>query len=136
MDYADQKVSEALRLSGGNEAMARRLIQTWLYEDSRLLLELTRPHWNGIVAYAVDRAVARAQRGDDVEVRPASPRKSGAKSTKAPEGFGKEILKSFAAEHAAQFGREQAAAPVGKRTASQTHVDAIHLIAAKSKKKK
>jgi len=137
MDYAEQKVSEALRLSGGNEAKARRLIQTWLYEDSRLLLELTRPHWNGIVAYAVDRAVARAKRGDDIEVRPASPRKSGgAKSAKTQEGFGKEILRSFAAEHAAQFGREQAAAPVGKRTASQNHVDTIHLIAAKSKKKK
>ncbi|HEY8963562.1 MAG TPA: hypothetical protein VIN59_03765 [Alphaproteobacteria bacterium] len=134
MDYAEHKVSEALRLAGGNEAKARRQIHAWFYEDPKLLLELTRPHWNGIVAYAVDRAVARALKGENIDVRPASPRKSG--SAKAQEGFGKEILKSFVAEHAAQFGREQASAPVSKRAASQNHVDAIHLIAAKSKKKK
>lgn len=137
MDYADHKVSEALRLSGGNEAKARRQIHAWFYEDPKLLMELTRPHWNGIVAYAVDRAVARVLRGENIEVRPASPRKSGARGEgKAPEGFGREILKSFVADHAAQFGREQASAPISKRTASQNHVDAIHLIAAKSKKKK
>lgn len=128
IDYAEAKVSEALRLSGGNMAKARRLIQTWLYEDPQLLLELTRPHWNGIVAYAVDRADTRAKKGD-------APKKA-VKKPPQTESFGKDVLRSFVAEHAAQFGRESAAAPIGKRTASQTHVDAIHLIAAKSKTKR
>lgn len=125
IDYAEAKVSEALRLSGGNLAKARRLIHTWLYEDPKLLLELTRPHWNGIVAYAVDRAATRAKNG-------ITPKKAVKKPEKA-DSFGKDVLRSFVAEHAAQFGRESAAAPIGKRTASQNHVDAIHLIVAKSK---
>lgn len=129
-DYADTRVSEALRLAGGNPAKARRLLQNWLFEDPQLLLELTRPHWNGIVAYAVDRGVARALKGEDTPApKPAA--KKGKNET-----FGKDVLRSFVAEHAAQFGRESAAAPIGKRTASQTHVDAIHLIAAKSKTKR
>lgn len=129
IEYAEAKVSEALRLAGGNMAKARRLIHNWMYEDPKLLLELTRPHWNGIVAYAVDRAAARAKDA------PAAPKKVAKKPEKA-DSFGKDVLRSFVAEHAAQFGRESAAAPIGKRTASQNHVDAIHLIAAKSKTKR
>ncbi len=131
-DYADHKVSEALRLTGGNAAKARRQIQAWFYEDTKLLLELTRPHWNGIVAYAVDRAVARALRGEDAP----PPREPKVKKTATKEAsFGKEMLRSFVSENAAKFGHESNAAPTGRRTASQTHVDAIHLIAAKAKQK-
>lgn len=129
LDYADHKVSEALRLADGNTAKARRQIQAWFYEDSKLLMELTRPHWKGIVAYAVDRAADRARRGEDV------PAPKAKKGKKPPASFGKEILKSFVAEHAPQFGRESAAATPGRRTASQTHVDAIHLLAAKGREK-
>lgn len=129
-DYADRRASEALRLAGGNPAKARRQLQNWLFEDPKLLAELTKPHWNGIIAYAVDRAVTRALKGED------APAPKPAKKAETAESFGKDVLRSFVAEHAAQFGRESAAAPIGKRTASQTHVDAIHLIAAKSKTKK
>ncbi|MBU6235586.1 MAG: hypothetical protein KGQ41_07055 [Alphaproteobacteria bacterium] len=134
-EYSERKVSEALRLSGNNTAKARRQIQAWFYEDPKLLLELTRPHWNGIVAYAVDRAVGRAMRGEDTP----QPRED-KKAKKAPakeSNIGKEMLRSFVSEHAAQFGHEisRAEAPASRKAASQTHVDAIHLMAAKSKQK-
>jgi hypothetical protein len=133
--YAEQKVSEALRLSGGNPAKARRQIQAWFYEDTKLLMELTRPHWNGIVAYAVDRAVQRALRGEDTA--PAREEKKVKKAVTGKEpSFGKEMLRSFVSDHAVKFGHEASApAPTGRRTASQTHVDAIHLMAAKGKQK-
>lgn len=130
-DYAEHRVSEALRLSGGNAAKARRLIQAWFYEDTKLLMELTRPHWNGIVAYAVDRGVDRAKRGEDVPAKPQKPKKQPAREA----SFGKEMLRSFVSENAAKFGHESNAAPTGRRAASQSHVDAIHLMAAKSKQK-
>ena len=133
-DYADDKVSEALRLSGGNAAKARRQIQAWFYEDVKLLLELTRPHWNGIVAYAVDRAVNRALRGEEApEPKPSK------KSVKAPNGkdstFGKEMLRKFASEKTIKFGHEASDGAPARLAASQNHVDAIHLMAAKSKQK-
>lgn len=131
LDYANHKVSEALRLAGGNAAKARRQIQAWFYEDPKLLLELTRPHWNGIVAYAVDRAVDRALRGEET---PAPKLKKMAKSKK--EGpIGKEMLRSFASDHAAKFGHEGSAPTPPRKAASQNHVDAIHFLAAKSKTK-
>lgn len=131
-DYADHKVSEALRLAGGNAAKARRQIQAWFYEDPKLLMELTRPHWNGIVAYAVDRAVDRALRGEDA---PAPKSKKGAKAVKKEGSFGKEMLRSFVSEHAAKFGHESAAPMPARKAASQDHVDAIHFLAAKSRQK-
>lgn len=135
LDYADHKVSEALRLSGGNAAKARRLIQAWFYEDPKLLMELTRPHWNGIVAYAVDRAVDRALRGEETPAPKV--KKTATKSAKGHEStFGKEMLRSFVSEHAAKFGHEGNAATPARRAASQDHVDAIHLLAAKGRKKK
>lgn len=132
-EYADHKVSEALRQAGGNAAKARRLIQAWLYEDTKLLLEMTRPHWNGIVAYAVDRAVDRALRGEE------TPAPKPAKSIKTPKGkestFGKEMLRSFASERAAKFGHEAGTPLPSRKAASQEHVDAIHFLAAKTKQK-
>lgn len=133
-DYADQKVSEALRLANGNAAKARRQIQAWFYEDANLLLELTRPHWNGIVAYAVDRAVSRAMRGE--ETGAPKPQKKTKKSGEMESAIGKEMLRSFASEKATKFGHEASdGTPPPRRAASQTHVDAIHLMAAKSKQK-
>lgn len=130
-DYADHKLSEALRLTGGNAAKARRQVQAWFYEDTKLLLELTRPHWNGIVAYAVDRAIARTKRG---ETPPAKGKKSAKSKKEGP--IGKEMLRSFVSEHAAKFGHEASSgAPIARKAASQNHVDALHLIAAKSKQK-
>lgn len=136
-DYADKKVSEALRLSGGNAAKAKRQIQAWFFEDPKLLMELTRPHWNGIVAYAVDRAEQRALRGDDGAER-REEKKAKKTATPAKESsIGKEMLRSFVSEHAAQFGHEisRSEAPSGRKVASQNHVDAIHLMAAKAKQK-
>lgn len=133
-DYADHRVSEALRLSGGNAAKARRLIQAWFFEDPKLLLELTRPHWNGIVAYAVDREAQRTLRGEDTPApQPKKQKKTAATGKEA--SFGKEMLRSFVSENAAKFGHESNAAIPSKRVASQAHVDTIHMLAAKGKQK-
>lgn len=130
LDYVEQKIQEALVLSGGNAAKARRQIQAWFFEDPLLLLELTRPHWNGIVAYAVDRAQNRALRGETT-VAPRKPKKA-----EAPQqSIGKDMLKSFVAQNTSKFGLESSGPPLARKTASQDHVDAIHLIAAKSRKK-
>jgi hypothetical protein len=94
-------------------------------------MELTRPHWNGIVAYAVDRAVDRALRGEETP----PPKVKKAVKGKKEGTFGKEMLRSFVSEHAAKFGHESAAATPSRKTASQNHVDAIHFLAAKSKTK-
>lgn len=131
-DHADQRVSEALRLAGGNAAKARRQIQAWFYEDPKLLMELTRPHWNGIVAYAVDRAVDRALKGEET---PAARAKKTPGKPKKEGSFGKEMLRSFVSEHAAKFGHESAAPVPARKAASQDHIDAIHLMAAKSRQK-
>jgi hypothetical protein len=136
-DYADHKISEALRLSGGNAAKARRLVQAWFFEDPKLLLELTRPHWNGIVAYAVDRG-ARMALDDAPENAVSKKAKKAAAASAKPsskEGpIGKEMLRSFVSEKAPKFGHEGGAAPA-RRTASQNHVDAIHMLAAKGRQK-
>lgn len=133
-DYADHRVSEALRMAGGNAAKARRQIQAWFYEDPKLLMELTRPHWNGIVAYAVDRAVDRALKGEETPAP--KPKKASASAKPKKEGsFGKEMLRSFVSEHAAKFGHESAAPTPSRKAASQDHIDAIHFLAAKSRQK-
>ncbi len=133
LDYANHKVSEALRLTGGNAAKARKQIQAWFYEDPKLLLELTRPHWAGIVAYAVDRAADRARRGE--ETPPPKLKKAAAKTAKKDDSIGKEMLRSFVSENATKFGHEGSGVPVRSKAASQAHVDTMHLLAAKSRQK-
>jgi hypothetical protein len=50
-----------------------------------------------------------------------------------PDTFGREILKALASDNTAMFGRDTGAAPVGRRQASQSHIDALKQIASKGK---
>lgn len=125
-NYTESKVQEALALAGNDEGRAARMILGWVADDPQLLLGLTRPHLNGIVAYAVDRAVRHVER--EAEPPPAVPDFDSLPG----EEFGKELLKTIAFGQPVRFGRESlgASPPAPKRPgASRRHIDAIHRIA-------
>ena len=54
LNYTENRIKEALRLSNGNVVDAKADF-AWMYEDHKLLLDITRPHLNGITAYAIQR---------------------------------------------------------------------------------
>lgn len=121
-EYAENKIRETLKNSGGNITLARKAIVSDAQNDLDLLRALTNPHLDGIVAYQVERvASGRAE----LEKRPpVSPPKSDEE-----ENFGMELLRAVAASEAAIFGQQN---PMGNRKtgASRKHIDAIHKIAA------
>lgn len=125
--YTESRIREALELARGDEGRAARMILGWVADDPKLLLGLTRPHLNGIVAYAVDRAVRCAER----EAAPPPPATPDFDSLPG-EAFGKELLKAIAFGQPTRFGREAlgTSPPAPKRPgASKRHIDAIHRIA-------
>lgn len=125
-NYTESRIREALTLAKGDEGRAARLILGWVADDPQLLLGLTRPHLNGIIAYAVDRAVRHVQ-------REAEPLLAAPDFDSLPgEEFGKELLKTIAFGQPVRFGRESlgASPPAPKRPgASKRHIDALHRIA-------
>lgn len=133
LNYTENRIKEALRLSNGNTNEAKKQIFAWLYEDHKLLLDITRPHLNGIVAYGVDRVLRRMLKSDEELLEDEAQEASHSSSKKGQ--VGKEILKGFIAKDAPQFGQESVAVPLRKKAASQSHVDTMHLLAAASKKK-
>ena len=122
-EYAEDRIREALRQSGGNLSLAKQQIMAWTYEDTKLLQALARPHLNGIVAYQVERvASGRAEiekRQPEAAARPAT----------SDESFGMDILRAVAASGAQIFGQEVYTNAVRKGRASKQHIDAIHRIA-------
>lgn len=135
LNYTENRIKEALRLTNGNPAKARQQIFAWMYEDHKLLLDVTRPHLTGIVAYAVDRVLSRLNKTDD-ELLEETARESEQSAKKRKDSLGREILKGFASKNAPQFGHESDAAPLRSKVASQNHIDTMHLLAASSRKKK
>jgi hypothetical protein len=133
LNYTENRIKEALRLSNGNTNEAKKQIFAWLYEDHKLLLDITRPHLNGIVAYGVDRVLRRMLKSDDELLEDEAQEASHSSSKKGQ--VGKEILKGFIAKDAPQFGQESVGVPLRKRAASQNHIDTMHLLAATAKKK-
>lgn len=131
LEYADERVAEALRQTDGNQAKARQLIITWAMSDTKLLQALTRHHLKGIVAYHVERvASGRATKPKAV---PERPQKAKAQSD---DEFGMEILKAIANSSSAIFGLEGYSSPQGRRQASQSHIDAIKQMAERGKNRK
>lgn len=133
INYTENRIKEALRLHDGNTAQAKKQIFAWLYEDHKLLLDITRPHLNGIVAYAVSRTLARLTKSDD-EILQEEAMDATLSSSKR-ESLGREILKGFVAKNATQFGQEGYGIPLKTKVASQKHVDTLHMLAAASRKK-
>lgn len=135
LNYTENRIKEALRLNNGNPAKARRQIFAWLYEDHKLLLDVTRPHLTGIVAYAVDRVLARLTKTDD-ELLEETARETAQSARQRKDNLGREILKGFASKDAPQFGHEADSVPLRRKAASQKHIDTMHLLAASSRKKR
>jgi len=133
LNYTENRIKEALRLSDGNTTEAKKQIFAWLYEDHKLLLDITRPHLNGIVAYSIQRVLNRMLKSDD-EILEEEAQEAAMSSSKKGQ-VGKEILKGFISKEAPQFGQESIAIPLRKRAASQKHIDTMHLLAATSRKK-
>ena len=57
------------------------------------------------------------------------------KDAKVQAGFGLDLLKALGGQNVPKFGSEDAAPPLRKKEASQTHVNALKLMASKSKNK-
>ncbi len=135
LEYAEQRIKEALKLNGGNQVKARQQVIAWTFEDAKLLHALAKPHLSGIVAYNIERvASGRADAAKKVqaapEKKPASKAKSNGKDTE--EQFGLEILKAVAGDPEI-FGLEDPGAPRKRGGVSQSHLDAIKVIASKKK---
>ena len=128
LEYAENRIKEALRLAKGDATRARQQIMAWTYEDAKLLHALSRPHLTGIVAHAINRVIYRQNQEETVEV-PDMPQALDMK----PETFGMEILKALQSNNAPVFGQESSATPVRRKKASKSHIEAINLIARKSK---
>jgi hypothetical protein len=128
-DYAERRIRDALKSSGGNAAIARQQIINWAMEDTKLLQELVAPHLTGIAAHAVGRVMSMKE--TPVPKTPAPLAKKPAKGGKE-EPFGMEILKAIALGNPAQFGLENGT-PIKKQAASQRHIDAIRQMVSKDK---
>lgn len=134
--YAETRLLEALKLSNGNLAKSRKLIADWCRQDQQLLYELCRPHMTGVIAHAMDRVLSNKFQS---ELRPSSGRVStqeasrqASKTAPTDEDFGKELLKNFAMGQPIKFAQESFGAPIQKRKASQSHIDAIRRMAKKT----
>lgn len=123
-EYAERKIEEALKLTGGNALKARKQIIAWTFEDAKLLQALAQPHLTGIVAHAVSRVVRKKDSPDSLPDVPDM-------DDDPDAGFGFEILKTIVAGGSPRFGQESAAPPVRKQPASQRHIDAIRKLAGK-----
>ncbi|HOO81957.1 MAG TPA: hypothetical protein PK513_05600 [Alphaproteobacteria bacterium] len=135
LEYAENRIKEALKLSGGNQIKARQQIIAWTFEDAKLLHALAKPHLSGIVAYNIERVAsgradaARAKAG----LKPEKPQATQKSKASNEEAFGFEILKAIAGS-SQMFGLEDAGAPRKRAPTSQAHVDALRAIASKQKK--
>lgn len=132
--YLQKCILEALAKAKGNETKARALIAAQALEDNELLIALSKPHLSGIVAHAVGRqAIQQRAKKDRMEDLPPLPK---APSKGKDNDFALDLLKALGGNNVAKFGVEDAAPRVGKKVASQQHVNALKLMAAKSKTNK
>ncbi len=127
-EYAEKRIREALKLARGNSTRARQHVMAWTFEDPRLLLALAQPHLTGIIAHAIGRVVHKQEKEEAAapvpETTPAL--------DMAPSEFGQEVLKALQSGNTARFGLEKNAAPVRRKQASQSHIDAMKKLAGKS----
>lgn len=129
-DYAEQRIRDALKASGGNTTKARQTVIAWALDDAKLMHELVAPHLAGITAHAVSRVQAMKEK--PVPAAPAEPKKVSASAKTDP--FGMEILKAIALGNPAQFGLESGSGvSIKKQQASQRHIDAIRQMVSKDK---
>ena len=127
--YLDIQVNEALRKAKGNQTKARAVLIQMATEDERLLMALAKPYLNAMAAQALNHQAAvekkiKAKAG----AAPPVP-----KSGKGTNEFGLDLLKALGGPNVAKFGQESAAPPIRKKAASSQHVNALKMMASKSK---
>lgn len=127
-EYAEKRIRDALKASGGNATVARQQIIAQALDDTKLLHELVAPHITGIVAHAVNHVLHAKEKA--VPAAPASPKPLPKDAKNDP--FGMEILKAIALGNPAQFGLESGVS-IKKQAASQRHIDAIRQMVSKDK---
>lgn len=127
LEYAENRIREALKKARGNPAKARQQIIAWTFEDTKLLHALARPHLTGIVAHAVNRVIYR----ENIEAEQEDIPQTRQKLNMPPATFGQEILNALQSNNTPQFGREGVAPPVRRKQASQEHIDALRRLAKK-----
>lgn len=135
LEYAESRIREALKLARGNQMKAWQQVVAWASEDEKLLQALVRPHLSGIVAYNVERVAsgrADAKQPDGGEGAKPSAVPSAQPRKPKKENFGLEILKAAAGPDTQIFGFEDAGAPQRRKGVSQSHIDALKAMAAKS----
>lgn len=130
LEYAESRIREALKLARGNQMKARQQVIAWACEDVKLLQALARPHLSGIVAYNVERVASG--RADAKHESPAERPSSPGAGAQKKENFGLEILKAAAGADTQIFGLEDTGAPQKRKGVSQSHIDALKAMAAKS----
>lgn len=131
-DYAERRIRDALKITRGNHAKARRQIMNWALEDPRLLQGITAPHMTGIVAHAINRVEHKINNPDPEPIpEPLVEAVEGNDNA----GFGLEILKAIAKDNASTFGLDTAPPPGKRGQASQRHIDAIQHMVKKSQGK-
>lgn len=139
LEYAENRIKEALKLCNGNRIKARQMIIAMAMEDQKLLQALTKAHLSGIVAYNIERVSsgradkARAKNTKAAPQKPQAQRASTSGNTEKEESFGLQMLKAAGASDST-FGFEDAGRG-GGRGVSQTHINAIRAIAQKQKDK-
>lgn len=122
-EYAEQRIKEALKKTGGNAVKARQQVIAWTYEDAKLLHALTKAHLTGIVAYNIERILAGRGAAEEHSI-PDAPKQS--RSKKEEENFGMELLKAVAGNSGSTFGLEAYSGGAPKRRqVSKGHIDAI-----------
>ena len=130
--YLDLQVTEALKKAKGNQTKARAVLIEMAGEDQRLLMALAKPYLTAMAAQAINHLAAQAKKAkaSSAVETPAIP-----KGVKNQAGFGLDLLKALGGHNVAKFGQEDAAPPIRKKAASTQHVNALQLIASKSKTK-
>ncbi|MFN3700381.1 MAG: hypothetical protein ACK4VI_02530 [Alphaproteobacteria bacterium] len=129
-EYAERRIKEALKKTGGNAVKARQQVIAWTYEDPKLLHALTKSHLTGIVAYNIERILSGRGAAEDISDIQSVNKSAGQGAKTAAqkeENFGMELLKAVAGNSGAMFGMESYSGNAPKRPkVSKSHIEAIH----------
>ncbi len=128
--YLDLQIEEALKKAKGNQTKARAVLIQMAAEDQRLLMSLSKPYLTAMAAQALNHFSSVEKKKKTRDDVPAVPR-----GVKNQGGFGLDLLKALGGQNVPKFGREDAAPPIRKKAASSQHVNALKLMASKSKTK-
>lgn len=142
LSYAESKILEAYKLAKGNKTKVNQVIAVLAKQDMGLLKGLTDQYMRGIIAAHVDRVLAgksgnvstkpRAKPANFKQMVPEQPAETTANKA---NDFGIEILKAASGDTAEVFGFDSGAPIRPPKQASQSHIDAIHQMAARAKTK-